>query len=285
MVVAVEDLAVHRGLGDGAGRLLLHVVPVVYVGDEDEGETGALGVLASDAGVLVAGDGVEPGRVDEAHPEPGVGAGVVGVVHLVGVHGRQDGAEVRPLGGDGHAAVDERAAADSAALVDDDAAHFLGVEDARVLGHGLVDRESEEVAERRLGLGAQPVGAVVGIGGVGEDLAVAAGGVPGHAHLDHVDVDAGLGQAQGGDGSAVSGTDHQDRDAGPVVDGGGGGGLRRVSGGDLCGEGHGPQNRTCSRKESATGESAVTVSGHAIVTHVTFLTLGLMRTSSTATCV
>lgn len=223
VVVAVEDLSGDRGLGGGPGGLLLHVVPVVHVGDEDEGEAGALGVLAADAGELVAVDRVEPGRVDQAYPQPGVGPRVVGGVHLLGVHRREDGAEVCAPGRDRHTAVDQRTAADAAALVDDDAAHLLGVQDPGVAGDVPVDREAEEVAQGLLGLGPQPVGALVGAGRVAEDLAVRARGVPGHAHLDHVDVDSGLGQSQGGDGPSVAGADHQRRNVRAVVDGAGAG--------------------------------------------------------------
>ncbi len=234
VVVAVEDLAGQRRLGDGPGRLLLHVVPVVHVGHEDEREAGPLGVLTADPRVLVAGGAVEPGRVDGADAQPGVGPRVVGGVHLVGVDRRQDGGEVLPLGGDRHAAVDQRAAADAAALVDRDAAEVLGIQDAGVARDVPVDGEAEEVVERRLGPGAQPVGPVVRLARVAEDLAVGAGRVPGHAHFDHVHVDARLGEAQGGDGAAVTGADHQRGDVRPVGDrrgrrdppGLGGGGTR-----------------------------------------------------------
>jgi hypothetical protein len=53
-----------------------------------------------------------------------------------------------PLRRDGHAAVDQRAPADPATLVDDDATELLGVEDARVARDVPVDGETEEVADR-----------------------------------------------------------------------------------------------------------------------------------------
>lgn len=64
-------------------------------------------------------------------------------------------------------------------------------------------------------------------------------GVPGHAHFDHVHVDARLGETQSGDGSAVSGADHEGRDMGPGVDRSGCGTDPGLSRGAVTREGHG----------------------------------------------
>lgn len=230
-------------------------------------------MFPADPGVLVAVDAVEPGGIDGGDAQAAVGSGVVGVVHLLGVDRREDGAEVLPARGDGHAAVDQGPAADAAALVDGDAGELLGVQDPGVAVDVLVDGEAEEVAQRLLGPGPQPEGAVVGPGGVGEDLAVRARRVPGHAHLDHMDVDSGLGEPESGHGATVSGADDQDRHTGPGAD-------RRCCRTDsrprrcgVPGDRRSAQKRTCSSDESSTRDTLGPAILQGSVVHVTSLTL------------
>ncbi len=85
---------------------------------------------------------------------------------------------------------------------------------AAVLVHdpAKVGRDAGELG----GLG-RPLG-VAATDDIAAVLAVRAGGVPGHAPLDHVDVRACLGEAEGGHGAAVSGADDQDRYMGPGSD-------------------------------------------------------------------
>lgn len=194
-------------------------------------------------------------------PRPHVGARVVGGVHLVGVDGREDGAEVLAPGRHRHAAVDQRPAPDAAPLVHRDAAEVLGVQDAGVAGDRPVDGEAEEVAEGLLGLGAEPVRTAVGTRRVGEDLAVRPGGVPGHAHLDHVDVNPCAGEAQGGDGTSVPGAYDQNRDMVPAADHRRRSGGARLGGGGVSGEGCGSKNETCSSHESPTRDLARSLVG------------------------
>ncbi len=246
-VVAVDDLTAEARLGDLAGSLLLHVLEVVHVGHESGCETRTLGGLAAGAGELVPLGRLEPRLVDVVDTQTGVGAREVLVVHLVRVDRRQDLLEVVALRGDCHTAVDERAAADAAALVDLDAGEPLGVEDADVPVDALVDAEAHEVADRLIGLVGQPHRALVGVEHPAEDLAVGAGGVPAAAHLDDLRGDSGLRQPQRGDGTAVSTADDEGRDAVAVGEGaaggcGGGGRHRR--------ERDGSRGQTCARKES-----------------------------------
>ena len=210
-------------------------------------------MLPTHAGVLVVGGSLEPVGVDRSDAEGGVGAWVVGGVHLGGVHRGEDRSEVLPLRGDGHASVDERAAADPSPLVDGDAGEVLGVQDAGVLRDVLVDGESEEVAERLFGPRTHPEGPIVGRAHLRVDLAVRAGRDRGPVltHLDHVDVDAGLRQPQGGDGAAVAGADHQHGHLRAVADR-----RRRRSrpgrAGSECSSQHpGPGQRTCAEHESS----------------------------------
>lgn len=239
-------------------------------------------MLTADAREPVALGALEPGRVDGADAERGVGARVVRRVHLGGVDRREDGAEVLPSGGDRHAAVDQGTTADAAALVDDDPAHFLGVQNSGVAGDVLVEREAEEVAEGLFGLGPEPVGTGVRTGCVGEYLAVRSGGVPGHPHFDHVDVDTRPGESQRGHGAAVSRADDEGADVRAGVDRSGGGGGGRIGGGGVGRQRRGAQNRTGSSDKSASRDVPGTACTRGGTTHGTFLTFDGIETSSTA---
>ncbi len=99
------------------------------------------------------------------------------------------------------------------------------VQDSWVEAEVLVDDvQPQEGGERGLGAGAEPHRALVGGGGGTEDLAVGTGGVPELAHLYHEGADAGLAEAEGGHGGAVT---RSDDDGGRGVDRGG---LCRVGG-------------------------------------------------------
>ncbi|GAA3070667.1 hypothetical protein GCM10020254_13070 [Streptomyces goshikiensis] len=91
-------------------------------------------------------------------------------------------------------------------------------------------------------------------------------------------VDAGLGEAEGGDGAPVTGADDQDRDVRPAVDRGGGGargdGGAGGRGGGASGDGHRPDYGTCSSDEPSSGEALGALVGHERITHATFLTVG-----------
>lgn len=195
-VVAVDHLAAERGGLRGARRLALHVVEVVDVGDEGRGEPGAVRGLPAHAGELVPGTRLEPRLVDVVRAEGGVRAREVGAVHLGRVDVREDVLEVAALGRDGHAAVDQRAAAHAAALVHLDPRELLGVEDTDVALHLLVDPEAHEIADRLAGGVREPGGALVRIEHPREDLAVRARRVPAAAHLHDVGRDPRLRQAQ-----------------------------------------------------------------------------------------
>jgi hypothetical protein len=195
--------------------------------------------LASAERVAVALGGLEPGGVDVVDAEGGVGAREVGAVHRVGVDGRQDLSEVAALGHHRHAAVDQRAAAQPAALVDPDAGEALGVEHAGVSADGPVRRDAQDVADGLVRAGAQPVRAPVRVEHVAEDVAVRAGRLPGHPHLHDAGGDAGPGQAQRGDRAAVAAADDQ---GGHVV-AGRQGGARGGRPGERPGRGGGDHRR------------------------------------------
>ncbi len=157
------------------------------------------------------------------------------VPYIWGVDGGELLGEVRLERGDGHAAVDQRAAADASAHVHGHVVVVHAVQDSGVQADVLVDDvQPQEGGERGLGAGLEPHGALVGGGGGTEHLAVRARGVPEAAHLQHEGGDPGLPEPERGDRAAVAGADD---DRGGGLDRGG---LDRLRGlqtdtGETCG--------------------------------------------------